>query len=65
MNFVSSPIKKETVQTDVVEIVEVQPDKSKSFILVFCLFKLYNIHQRETINNSYRYTIHIEKFEKK
>ena len=49
MNFVPLPKKKKTVQTDVVEIVDVQPDKSKSFILVFCLFQLYNIHQREQI----------------
>ena len=49
MNFVSLPKKKKTAQTDVVEIVDVQPDKSKSFILVFCLFQLYNIHQREQV----------------
>ena len=49
MNFVSPPKEKKTVQTDVVEIVDVQSDKSKSFILVFCLFQLYNIHQREQV----------------
>ena len=49
MNFVSPPKKKKTVQTDVVQIVDVQPDKSKSFILVFCLFQLNTIHQREQV----------------
>ena len=49
MNFVSPPKEKKTVQTDVVEIVDVQSDKSKSFILVFCLFQLYKIHQREQV----------------
>ena len=49
MNFVSPPKKEKTVQMDVVEIVDVQPDKSESFILVFCLFQLYNTHQREQI----------------
>ena len=49
MNFVSPSKKKKTVQMDVVETVDVQPDKSKSFILVFCLLQLYNIHQREQV----------------
>ena len=45
MNFVPLPKKKKTIQTDAVEIV--QPDKS--FILVFYLFHLYNMHQREQV----------------
>ena len=49
INFVSLPKKKKTVQADVVQIVDVQPDKSKSFILVFCLFQLNTIHQREQV----------------
>ena len=49
MNFVSPPKKKKSVQTDVVETAGVQPDKSKSFILVFRLFQLYNIHQGEQV----------------
>ena len=49
MNFGSLPKKKKTVEMDVVEIVDVQLDKSKSFLLVFCLFQLYDIHQREQV----------------
>ena len=46
MNFVSPPKKKKSVQTDVVETVGVQPDKSKNFILVFVCFS-YTIYTKE------------------
>ena len=47
--FCISAKEEKTIQMDVVEIVDVQPDKNKSFILVFCLLQLYNIHQREQV----------------
>ena len=49
--FCISTEEEKTVQGDVVEIVDVQPDKSKSFILVFYVFQLYNIHQREQVKS--------------
>ena len=58
MNFVSPPKKKKSVQTDVVETVGVQPDKSKSFIFSFSFVSAIQYTPGRTseiiINNSYR-----------